>query len=227
MKREIRQLGTLPPLQRDTAQIIPMSYIKGGTFVADNVVGSVLKDAIKVERVSDKMPVVDTPLRILATATNTNTNKFTITNQETGYVTAELDASTVDAVCSDFGGLKITIISANLTGVAADDICDVSIMGDSTYIVPGTILGRVKTGDYAGKYEPIGSDLSAYDVLRVCGGTIETNKSNFVSPIYNTMNNDDRFTVDVYVFGQVFESVCRSINMTDDAKARLQGIVWE
>lgn len=223
MKREIRQLGTLPPLQRDTAQIIPMSSIKGGTFVADNVVGSVLKDAIKVERVSDKMPVVDTPLRILATATN----KFTITNQETGYVTAELNASSADAVCTDFGGLKITILSAKLTGVAADDICDVSIMGDSTYIVPGTILGRVKTGDYAGKYEPIGSDLTQYDVLRVCGGTIETNKANFVAPVNNTMNNDDRYTVDVYVFGQVFESVCRSINMTDSAKAKLQGIVWE
>lgn len=223
MKREIRQIGTLPPLQRDTAQIIPMSSIKGGSFVANDIVGTVLKGAIKIERIDDKIPVVDTPLRILATAAN----KFKITNQETGYTTAELDTSTTNAVCNDFGGLKITIDNTKLTGVAADDICDVSIIGDSTYIVPGTILGRVKTGEYKGKYEPIGSDLDNYDVLRVCGGTIETNKANFVAPVLNTMNNDDRYTVDVYVFAQVSETICRSINMTDDAKSKLQGIVWE
>lgn len=225
MKREIRQISTLPPLQRDTAQIVPKSYILGGAYEATDVVGTKISGAITVERVADNMPVLDTSLRFVCT----ETGKFTVTNQETGYVTEEKNATSADVVITEFAGLNITVDKTKFALASADDICDVAIIGDSTYIVPGTILGRINVNGNTnnGKYEPIGSVLTKYDVLRVCGGTIETDKANFVAPVSNTMNTDDRYTVDVYVFGQVIESVCRAINMTDGAKAKLQGIVWE
>ena len=224
MRRQIRQIGTLPPLQRDTAKIVPNSVILGGKTEATNVVGTALDGAITITRIADNVPVYDTSLRI----TVTEAGKFKIKNVDTGYETEVKDASASDVTVTDFHGLSI-LVESGLNGAVADDICDVNVWGDSSYIVPGTILGRIKNeaSDFYGMFEPIKSDLTQYDILRVCGGMIETNKANFVAPISDTMNTDDRYTVDVYVFGQVFESVCRDINMTDNAKARLDGIVWE
>lgn len=224
MRHAIRQIGTLPPLQRATAQIIPMSAILGGKAEKTNVIGNALADLITISRVSDLMPVYDMNLRV----TCTSTGKFKIENVDTGYVTTEKDATSSQVEITEFSGIKITVASG-LTGAVADDICDIGVYGDSTFIVPGTILGRIKDekNDYFGQFEPIKSDLTKYDVLRVCGGTVETNKANFVAPVSDTMNNDDKYTVDVYVFGQVIENVCRSINMTNDAKKKIEGIVWE
>ena len=225
MKRQVKQISKLPPLQRDTAMIVPNSTIKGGSFDAVDVVGNNFSSIIKIERVNDKLPVLDTNLRFVATAAS----KFTITNVDTGYVTAEQDASSADVTVVDFAGIKITIASADASKFVADDICDISVIGDSTYIVPGTILGRIKdeNSQYHGWYEPIGSDLTQYDILRVCGGTIETNKANLVAAASDIMNNDNKYTVDVYVFGQVYKHVCSEINLTDDAEKMIQGIVWE
>lgn len=225
MKRPVRQISRLAPLQRDTAKVVPNSTIKGGNFETNNIVGTKLSDAITVTRIDDKLPVNDTNLRIIATAEN----RFTVSNVDTGYVTTEKDASVAAVEIIEFSGVKITIDNTKLTGVAANDICDVYIMGDSTYIVPGTILGRIKdtSSDYYGWYEPVGSKLDDYDVFRVCGGTVETNKADMVAPVMNVMNNDDKYTVDVYVFAQVIESVCRDLNLTDEIKAKMQGIVWE
>lgn len=223
MNRQVRQISRLTPLQRDTAIVVPMSTIKGGKAEMTDVVGT-LGIAIKVERTSDALPVFDTSLRFLVT----DAGKFTVTNVDTGYVTAEQDATSADVVLTEFSGLKITVVSG-LNSAVANDICDVNILGDSTYIVPGTILGRIKdaNSDYFGRWEPVGSDIAKYDVFRVCGGTIDTNKANHIPAVSNTMNMDDKYTVDVYVFGQVIESVCRDINLTDEIKAKMQGIVWE
>lgn len=224
MNRQVRQISRLTPLQRDTAIVVPMSTIKGGKTEMTDVVGEKLSTVIKVERTSDALPVFDTSLRFLVT----ETGKFTVTNVDTGYVTTEQDASSADVVLTEFSGLKITVASG-LASAVANDICDVNILGDSTYIVPGTILGRIKDtkSDYFGRWEPVGSDITKYDVFRVCGSTVETNKANHIPAVSNTMNMDDKYTVDVYVFGQVIESVCRDINLTDEIKAKMQGIVWE
>lgn len=224
MNRAIKQISKLPPLQRDTAIIVPMSTIKGGQSVATDVVGTALSGAITVSRVDDALPVLDTSLRF----TVTDTGKFTVTNVDTGYQTTEKDATSADVTLTEFSGLNITVKSG-LNSAVANDICDLNIIGDSTYIVPGTILGRIKDSEseYYGKWEPVGSVLTKYDIFRVCGGTIETNKANYIPSVSNTVNMDDKYTVDVYVFGQVNENVCREINLTDDIKAKMQGIVWE
>ena len=124
-------------------------------------------------------------------------------------------------------GLTITVASG-LTGVVVGDIVDVYIVGDSTYIIPGTIMGRIKdeSSDYFGKWMPIGTDLTKFDALRVCGGTLETDKSRLVAPASDTMMVADNYTVDGYVFAEVIESVCRNINLTDEAKTKITGIVW-
>lgn len=224
MNRSVKQISRLAPLQRDTAIVVPMSTIKGGQTEITNIVGTALSKAITVERVDDALPVLDTSLRFVVTATG----KFKVTNVDTGYQTTEKDASSAAVVLTEFSGLKITVASG-LNSAVANDICDVSIFGDSTYIVPGTILGRIKDMDstYYGRWEPVGSDITKYDIFRVCGGTIETNKANYIPAASNTMNMDDNYTVDVYVFGQVIESVCKEINLTDAIKAKMQGIVWE
>ena len=223
MKRQIRQISVVPPLQRGTLTVIPMSTIKGGKSVKTNVVGTKLADAIEVKRVSDAIAVSDTTLRF----TVTSANKFKVSDTNTGYESEELDASTKPSVLTAFGGLKI-VVNQNLNGAVASDICDVSIYGDSTYIVPGTILGRIKDekSSYYGKYEPVGSDLTKYNHFVVCGGMLETNKQNNVAPVSDTINGDDSYTVDYYVFAEVIESVCRDINLTDDIKAKITGIAW-
>ena len=165
---------------------------------------------------------------ILMLTAKSNTEDRICTNLDTNVTSSEYNASSSNVVVKDIYGIEITVASG-LTGVTEGDIVDVEIIGDSTYIVPGTILGRIKDSesDNFGKFEPIGSDLTKYDILRVCGGTIETNKQNFVAPVSDVTNNADNYTVDVYVFAQVIEEACRAINLTDDAKKRIEGIVWE
>lgn len=223
MKRQIRQISVLPPVQRGTANIVPMSTIKGGQSTKTNVVGTALDGAITVERVSDDIAVQDTTLRFIVT----ETGKFKVVDTNSGYDSGVQDATSAAVILTQFGGLKITV-AQNLNSAVADDICDVSIYGDSTYIVPGTILGRIKdeNSDYFGKYEPVGSTISKYDHFVVCGGTIETNKQNYIAPVSDTVNNDDSYTVDYYVFAEVIESVCKSINLTDAIKAKINGIAW-
>jgi len=223
MKRQIKQISVLPPLQRGTAIIVPNSYIKGGQSEKTDVVGEALSEAITVVRVSDSILVPDQTLRF----TVTETGKFKVSDTSTGYVSDVQDATSAAVVITTFPGLKITV-AQGLNSAVADDICDVSVYGDSTYIVPGTILGRIKdtNSEYCGRYEPIGSDLTKYDHICVCGGTVETNKQNFIAPVDLSVNNDDRLTVDYYVFAEVIESVCKEINLTDTAKAKISGIAW-
>lgn len=225
MSRKHQIVSKIQPLQLDTVHLVKGSYIKGGFEKTIDLVGTTFSTLITVERVSDNTPVFEGTYRF----TCSETGKFKVTDMKTGSnIGTEYDASSADAVITDLYGLKITVTSG-LTGVVADDICDVYITGDSTYIVPGTVLGRIKddTSPNVGKYEPIGSDLTKYDVLRICAGAVETNPQNFVPGISNTVNNMDNDTTSVYVFAQLIEEACRSINLTDDAKAMINGIVWE
>lgn len=222
-KRRIRQISTLPPVQRDTAQVVANSYILGGLDQKVNVVGTAFGDLISVARVSDLTHVYDGAYRFACT----EAGKFTVENIETGVKSAVKDATSAAVVITDIvPGITVTVASG-LTGVVVGDTVDVYFQGDSTYIVPGTILGRLKEGVNVGKWEPVGSDITKYDLFRVCGGTIETDKSRNISPNSDTYMLDDKFTVDVYVFGQVSEAVCKDINLTDAIKAKMQGIVWE
>lgn len=223
-KRKITQISRIQPLQRDTAKVIPNSYVLGGLKQIIDVIGTAFGALLTVNRVSDVNAVYDGTYRF----TCTGTGKFKVTNLDTNVTSAEYNASSSEVTVKDIYGIEVKVASG-LTGVTEGDIVDVEIIGDSTYIVPGTILGRIKDSesDNFGKFEPIGSDLTKYDILRVCGGTIETNKQNFVAPVSDVTNNADNYTVDVYVFAQVIEEVCRAINLTDDAKKRIEGIVWE
>lgn len=223
-KRKIKQISKIQPLQRDTAHLIPNSYILGGLDKIIDVIGSKFAELITVARVSDANPVYDGVYRF----TCTGTGKFTVTNMNTNVTSSEYNATSQNVVATDAYGITMTV-AGGMTGVTEGDSCDVYIIGDSTHIIPGTILGRIKdeNSDNFGKFEPIGSDLEKYDVLRVCGGTVETDKENFTAPVSDSMVNADNYAVDVYIFAQVIESVCREINMTDDAKKRIEGIVWE
>lgn len=220
--RKIQQISVLPPLQRDTAIVVPNSRILGGVEKTIDVVGSKLGALITVERISDAVRVYADVLRFECT----EAKKFKVTNAE-GAEIATGDATSANVVITTVQGLKITVASG-LTGVVVGDIAEVHIIEDSTYIVPGTILGRVKdeNSTYYGKWMPVGSDISKFDIFRVCGGTLETDKSRLVPASSDTMMVADNYTVDVYVVAEVIESVCKSINLTDDIKAKMQGIIW-
>ncbi len=223
--RKVKMVQRIQPLQMDTAVVKPNSVISGKVEQIINVVGTEFSKAIKAERFNEAYPIVDGVYRF----TCTDTGKFTITNTKTGQVSQVYDATSSNVVTTnDLVGLKVTVTSG-LTGVVAGDYTDVYVVGDSTYIVPGTILGKIKDKDnvYYGKYEPIGSDLSKYEHLRVCAGTLETDKQKLVPQTSMIHQLSDTLTVSVFVFAQLIESVCRDINMTDDAKAQLTGIVWE
>lgn len=223
MRRTVKQISILPPVQRGTVKVVPNSYIKGGKSHIVNVVGTKLKDAITIERIDDKIFCPDGLFRIEVTSAN----KVVVENIDTGYKTAEKDAGAGAVTITDFSGIKIKI-AQNLNGASVHDTADVSVIGDSTYIVPGTILGRINDvhNSYFGMYEPVGSTITQYDNFRVCGGALETNRQNLVAPVSNTIVNDDNNTVDVYIFAEVIESVCKEINLTDAIKAKMYGINW-
>lgn len=226
MARKIQNPSKLQPLQMDTAILVPKTVLPGLIGNTKNMVGTKLSEAISLARISYGIPMPTGTYRFEAVGTSENI-KYTVTNLETGFKSAEIPVSAT-ANTTLIPGVAVTISS--LTGVVAGDYADVDVFGDTTFIVPGTVLGRLKTGPNKGKYEvAVDTNIANYDVVRISAGTLETDpdKRRIGSDGSNILVNSDTLTVSVYVYAQLDKAVCQSVNMTEALENKIQGIVWD
>lgn len=223
MSRKIQDPSRLTPLQMDTAILVPRTTLPGIIATPADVVGTTLGGLIKAERTSYGLPLVDGTYRIEVVGDG---SKYKVTNINTGFESSE-QTPAADAVTTLIPGVSLTI--ASLTGCVAGDYADIDVAGDTTFIVPGTVLGRLKDGVNQGKYEvAVDPNMAKYDILRICAGTLETDpdKRRIGSDGSSMMVNADTMTVSVYVFAQLSKTIVDSVNMTDAMREKIQGIVW-
>lgn len=222
MARKAVNPSVLQPLQMDTAIVVPKSVLPGLIGDVKNVTGSTLAGLVDLSRISYGMPMPTGTYRIEVV----EDGKYKVTNVETGFSSAEV-APAADGNTTLIPGVAVKIPA--LTGCVAGDYAEVDVFGDTTYIVPGTVLGRLKTGPNAGKYEvAVDPNIGNYDIVRIASGALETDssKKGIGSDGSSMMVNADTLTVSVYVFAQLKEDVCKNVNMTDALKDKIQGIVW-
>lgn len=229
MSRKIQDPSRLTPLQMDTAIIVPRATLPGIIGNPTDVVGSTLAGLITATRISYGLPLVDGTYRIEVVETGesaTKTTGYKVTNLDTGFESAVTTPGS-DAVTTLIPGVSLKI--AALTGCVAGDYADIDVFGDTTFLVPGTVLGRLKEGPNKGKYEvALDANITKYDHVRICAGTLETDpeKRRIGSDGSSMMVNADTFTVSVYVFAQLSKAIVDSVNMTDALRAKITGIVW-
>lgn len=222
MSRKIVNPSRLQPLQMDTAIVVPNATLPGIIGTPNNVVGSTLAAKITLSRISYGIPLPDGKYRFAVT----EENKYKVTNLNTGFESA-VQSKGDSPISTIVPGINVTI--ADMTGCVAGDYADVEVFGDTTFLIPGTILGRLKTGTNAGKYEvALEDNLANYSHLRVCAGTLETDpsKKRIGSDGSNLQVNANTMTVAVYVFAQLDLEIVQSVNMTNAMKQLLNGIVW-
>lgn len=223
MSRKVQDPSRLTPLQMDTAILVPRTTLPGIISTPTNVVGETLAGLITATRTSYGLPLVDGTYRVEIVGDG---SKFKVTNMDTGFESEETSPA-ADPITTLIPGVSLTI--AALTGCVAGDYADIDVFGDTTYIVPGTVLGRLKDGTNKGKYEvAIDPNIEKYDILRICAGTLETDpdKRRIGSDGSSMMVNADTMTVSVYVFAQLSKSIVDGVNMTDKMREKIQGIVW-
>lgn len=221
--RKMKQIFKLQPLQIDTVELLPMSAVPGILKTPVDVVGTSIKANTTLSRATGNIPLIDGVYQIKAT----KAGKVVVLDTVRGTSSAEyaVDATNGVTISDAVPGAVITLTKD--AAATAGDIAEFEVVGDQTYIIPGTVLGRISTGANAGKWKPVSeTDLSGYDQFRIASTTQETDKTKTVLPHGYEVNLSDVFTIDVIVYGQIYESVCRDINLTDDLKAKMSFIAW-
>lgn len=217
--RVSKSIFRIQPLQNDTAELLPNSAVPGKLGVVANVVGTAL--AAKVTLARNTLPLADGKWEIEVTADG----KYKVVNADTGFASAELTSgATVQS--GIVSGVDITV--ATFTGLTVGDKCAFEIIGDQTYIIPGTTLGRIASGNNKGKWKPVmpKDSLDDYDQFRIASAFQETDKNKTVLAHGYENNLSDVYIIDVVVYGQIIEAVCKGINLTDALKAKMPFYAW-
>ena len=220
--RKIKQIFKLQPLQIDTVELLPMSSVPGIIKTPVDVVGNTIKSAVTFERIEGNIPLIDGIYQIKCVGTN----KVVVFDMTRGTSSGEYDVTSDATIKDAIPGVALTVKSA--AGATQGNVAEFKVIGDQTYIIPGTILGRIKEGVNAGKWRPVKSDADAenFDCFRVASTTQETDKTKTVLPHGYEVNLSSVFTIDVVVYGQIYESVCKEINLTDELKKKMPFIAW-
>lgn len=222
--RKMKQIFKLQPLQIDTVELVPMSAVPGILRTPVDVVGTSVKKGVTLARSEGNIPLIDGTYQIKVTSTGKVTIIDTVRGTQSGEYT--VDTSNGVVITDAVPGAKITV-SKDVATASAGDIAEFEVVGDQTYIIPGTVLGRVKEGANAGKWKPVSeSDLSGYDQFRIASTAQETDKTKTVLPHGYEVNLSSVYTIDVIVYGQIYEAVCRDINLTDDLKEKMPFVAW-
>lgn len=138
MSRVIRKINKIQPLQIDTVIMEPFSYIEGIINKPADVVGSTLASKITLKR----NPNVQLPNGHYRIKCSTATTHFIIEDLVRGTKTQELEATNFASapVAGLMSGIDIQI--TDLTGVAKNDYVEFEVIGDQTYIIPGSRQAR-------------------------------------------------------------------------------------
>lgn len=218
--RKIRPISIIQPLQISTAELLPNSYIQGTIGAPVNVVGSTLAAKIVLSR-NPNMKLSDGIYRV--TMVNATDFKVTDLNSAVDVAGLKLGATGQGNVIS---GINVNI--ADFATVTAGDYADFETIGDQTYIIPGTIVGRVAEGQNMGKWVPVRAtdNLNDYDTFRVVQTVKETDRTKTVLEYGYEASVSNVHITDVVVFGEIIEKSCKLINLTDAIKAKMGGIAW-
>lgn len=221
--RKMKQIFKLQPLQIDTVELLPMSAVPGILKTPVDVVGTSIKKNTTLSRTEGNIPLIDGTYQIKATGAGKVVVLDVVRGTSSGEYT--VDSSNGVVIKDAVPGATITLTKDAASN--SGDIAEFEVVGDQTYIIPGTILGRIKEGANAGKWKPVSeTNLEGYDQFRIASTAQETDKTKTVLPHGYEVNLSDVFTIDVIVYGQIYEGVCRDINLTDALKAKMPFIAW-
>lgn len=221
-----RKISNLQPVQIETVEIAKNAYIRGRIGEPTDVVGSTLASKITLDR-NTNVRLPDGTYQVKVTVAGAaGTGKYQVIDVENGTVTAEITTA-AGAQAGVIAGVNITVTDTD--GCAKDDVVEFVVYGDQTRIIPGTVIGRVKDKEDPrfGLWVPAYDDtINTFDVFRVVNGYQQTDKSKLTPEDSFDVNISTNYITSAIVFGEVFESVLRDINLTDTLKAKLTGIVW-
>jgi len=222
--RVVKEIYKVQPLQIDTVELVPNSVIRGFVNTPVDVVGTKLAD--KITLILNGLALVDGTYEIVCTLTGAaGVGTYKIVNVDTGFESADI----VSGVLNSNTISGVTVLVSDCLTVTANDKAVINVVGDQTYIIPGTVLGKLKTGTQTGKWRPVlpndNIDVT-FSQLRIASGFQETDKSKTVLPSGYESNLSNVFTIDVVVFGQIYESVCNGINLKAIAPSRAMQEVY-
>lgn len=219
---DVRPIFKIQPVQTDTVQLIPNCALRGKIGEPVDVVGDALAAKITLTR-NANIPLTDGVYRVECVNTGTEQSPslaFVVENLNTQTTSGSFAAGTANQ--GIIGGINLTI--SNTTGVAEGDYAEFEVTGDQTYIVPGTVLGRVKgTKNWKPAYD---DEIDSFDEFRIAQTFQETDKSQTVLPHGYEFSVSQVFSIAVVVYGQLIESACRAINLTNNLKAKMPWYVW-
>lgn len=220
---DVRPIFKIQPLQTDTVQLIPGCSLRGKIGDPVDVVGDKLAEQITLTR-NPNIPLPDGVFRVECvnvSETATPSLAVVVSNVATGQTSGSFAPGNT-AQKGILAGIDIKV--AALTDVAEGDYAEFEVTGDQTYIVPGTVLGRVKgTKTWKPAYD---DEIDSFDEFRVAQTFQETDKTKTVLPHGYEFSVSQVFTIAVVVYGQLIESACKAINLTDNLKAKMPWYVW-
>lgn len=219
--RQVCPISKLQPLQMDTVALVPNSYIPGVVGAVTDVVGTgFAAKVIPTDNINVAMNDGNYRVTVVAVGA-TGVGSYTITDLERGTTTGTILTSATKQSGYIAG---VDILVADTVGMAVGAYAEFSVIGDQTYIIPGTILGRV-TGTH--NWSPASdATINNFDRFTIANSFQETDKTKTVLPNGYENNVSQVYTIDVIVYGQIVDSACRAINMTDNLKAKLTQICW-
>jgi len=223
MAKQIKMINRIQPLQLDTVQLLPKSYIRGGIKAAYNVTGTALAGKLVTVR-NTNVALPEGNYRVeVAIVGAVGVGAYKIHDLDHGTVSANILTSAT-AQAGLIAGVNLTI--ADTTGTVLGDYAEFQVEGDQTYIIPGTVVGRFASGVNKGKWAPAYDDtIATFDVIRVISGFAETNKDQTLAPNLRQVNISENYATSCYIFAQLIEA--NLVNLTANLKAKLTGIVWE
>ena len=187
---------------------------------APNKINAFNKRAMGVLCLQPFRQMVIRPTGEVSLCCNDALGKYTLGNLNTQTTSGSFAAGTTNQ--GIIGGINLSI--SNATGVSEGDYAEFEVTGDQTYIVPGTVLGRVKgTKTWKPAYD---DEINSFDEFRIAQTFQETDKSQTVLPHGYEFSVSQVFSIAVVVYGQLIESACRAINLTDNLKAKMPWYVW-
>lgn len=220
-------ISRIQPLQIDTIQVAERSFVRGKVNKPVDVTGTKFAAKIKLERtIGVALPSGKYRVEVII-AGATGTGSYKIVDIEHGTETAPI-LTAAEKIEGRISGVAITV--ADTTGTQAGDYVEFIVEGDSTFLQPGTIMGKVTDANspLKGNWIPVYDDtLALVGPLRILNGFVETDKTQTLAPNLREVNMSKNFATSVIVYAQINEAQCRKINLTDAMKERITGIVWE
>lgn len=220
--RVVKNIFKIQPLQNDTVELVPNSAVPGFIGAVANTVGAEVAANVTLTR--NALPLADGKWEIVVV--NGAGGTYKVVNADTGFESAVLTsgATVQSGIISG-----VDIVVAAFTTFTNGNKCAFEITGDQTYVIPGTVLGKIASGVNLGKWRPVmPTDTIATDFtqFRIASSFQETDKNKTVLPTGYESNLSDVYIIDVVVYGMIIEAVCNNINLTADLKAKMPFYAW-